>query len=392
MKKILFVFDRVTHYHAEFFHRLEEELEADGVELHLASGIAKPGAVGRVGLTTAVLKHEWKYEFRERTVGGYVLRSARGVDEFVKQIRPSAVVCMGHVGNLSHWWLALNKKRLGYALISWQCGYEYHPGVLKGLLLRRFVPQFEHHLAYHTNARTYAIKHGARPDQVTVVHNTINEERIALMPREEARACLLARHPEIVDRRIVLFVGAVLAEKRVELILDALAILRRPDVVLVVVGDGEHMPALRRRCAGRAEVVLAGAIVDGVGPYFDGAEMYVLPGTGGLGLNEAMAHGLPMIAGYADGSADDLVVDGETGYRLRSESAAELATLIAKVVDEPALARRMGSTGRERITGRFAFREFVQRVRTALLDTITRTGGEADRKAAASPSAVVGGM
>ena len=53
--------------------------------------------------------------------------------------------------------------------------------------------------------------------------------------------------------------------------------------------------------------------------------MYVLPGTGGLGLNEAMAHGLPMIAGYADGSADDLVVDGETGYRLRSDSAGELA-------------------------------------------------------------------
>jgi glycosyltransferase involved in cell wall biosynthesis len=227
---------------------------------------------------------------------------------------------------------------------------------------------------------------------VTVIHNTINEERIALVPQSEARKYLLARHPELGDRRIVLFVGAVLAEKRVELIVDALAILQRPDVVLIVVGDGEHMPALRRHCEGRVDVVLAGAIVDGVGPYFDAAEMYVLPGTGGLGLNEAMAHRLPMIAAYADGSADDLVVDGETGYRLRSDSAAELAALIAKLLDDPAMARRMGRMGRERITGRFAFRHFLQRVRVALLDTITRAAGEDSRPVVAAHLPVVGGM
>ena len=104
-------------------------------------------------------------EFRERTVAGYILRTASDVDKLVNQIRPSAVICMGHVGNLSHWWLALKKKRLGYALISWQRGYEYHPGVLKGALLNRFVPRFEHHLAYHSNARAYALKHGARSDR-----------------------------------------------------------------------------------------------------------------------------------------------------------------------------------------------------------------------------------
>jgi glycosyltransferase involved in cell wall biosynthesis len=392
VKRILFVFDRVTHYHAELFRRLEQELEADGVELHLASGMAMPGAVGRVGLTNRVLKHEWKYRFHEWALGGYTLRTASGIDRLVRLIRPSAIVCMAQVGNLWHWWLALNQKRLGYALISWQCGYEYHPGVLKGALLSRFIPRFKHHLAYHNNARAYVLKHGACPDQVTVIHNTINEERIALWLREEARAYLLARHPEIGDRRIALYVGAMLPEKRVELILDALAILRRPDLILVAVGDGDHMPVLRQHCAGRSDVVLTGAIIEGVGPYFDAAEMYLLPGTGGLGLNEAMAHGLPMISAYADGSADDLVVDGETGYRFRSESPAELAGLMAKLLDEPALARRMGATGRERITGKFAFREFIQRVRTALLGTVERTAREGDHPTAIRAQAAVGDM
>ncbi|MFX7690329.1 glycosyltransferase family 4 protein, partial [Acinetobacter baumannii] len=89
--------------------------------------------------------------------------------------------------------------------------------------------------------------------------------------------------------------------------------------------DGEHLPVLRKYCEGRDDVVFTGAIVEGVGPYFDAAEVYLLPGTGGLGINEAMAHSLPIISGFADGSADDLVVDGENGYRLREGTPAELA-------------------------------------------------------------------
>ena len=135
------------------FRRLEQGARSRWCQLHLASGVATPGALGRVGLTSAVLRNEWKYQFRGVDVSRIVLRTASDIGKLVDRIRPSAVICMGQVGNLSHWWLALNKKRFRYALICWQCGYEYHPGVLKAALLNRFVPRFEHHLAYHTNAR-----------------------------------------------------------------------------------------------------------------------------------------------------------------------------------------------------------------------------------------------
>jgi glycosyltransferase involved in cell wall biosynthesis len=103
-----------------------------------------------------------------------------------------------------------------------------------------------------------------------------------------------------------------------------------------------------------------------VGPYFDAAEMYVLPGTGGLGINEAMAHRLPIVSGFADGSADDLVVDGENGFRLREGTPKELAQKIAAMIDNTELANRMGEKSREWITGKFAFREFVSRVEGAI--------------------------
>lgn len=364
--RVLFIFDRVAHYHRELFKTLERELQTQGIELHLLSGQSSGNAVGRVGVKEQVVEHESKYGFREYRLGTYIFRTQAGVLEKIHEIKPDIVVNMCHVGNVTHWKIAGLKKRLGFKLVAWQCGYEYHPGRLKGFLLDRFIPRYDYHLAYHSNAREYAISHGARADQVTVMHNTINEEKIATLPKAEARALVCAKHPEIGDRKIILFVGAVLAEKRIEVILQALDIMRRKDAVLVLVGDGEHLPVIRQLCAARDDVVLTGSIVEGVGPYFDAAEMYVLPGTGGLGINEAMAHRLPIVSGFADGSADDLVVDRENGFRLRDSTPRELADRMATILDDPALAERMGERSREMITGKFAFREFINRIVTEL--------------------------
>lgn len=366
MKKVLFIFDRVAHYHRDLFTTLEKILPEQGMELYLLSGAAPESAKGRTGLRESIVPNERKFQFREVQVATYTLRLAVGVSEQISKIKPDVVLCLGHVGNATHWKITKLKKELGFKLIAWQCGYEYNPSHAKSFVLRRFVPRFDHHLAYHSNARDYALTHGARPEQVTLMHNTINEARITLMPKDEARQLLAQRHPEIGSRKILLFVGAVLAEKRIETILGALDCLARPDVVFVLVGDGDHLPAIRAACEGRHDVVLTGSVVEGVGPYFDAAEVYLLPGTGGLGINEAMAHSLPIISGFADGSADDLVVDGENGYRLREGTAQELADRIVRVIDDPAEAERMGRVSREWITGRFAFQAFIDRIVKAL--------------------------
>lgn len=362
MKKALFIFDRVAHYHQELFRTLEKTLPTVGLDLYLLSGETSQANKGRVGLRKAVIAKESKFRFREYKISSFVFRRHYGVIDKVREIRPDIVVVLSHVGNFSHWQLMSLKKKLRFKLIAWQCGYEYNPGVLKNFLLGKFIPQFDYHLAYHSNARDYALSHGARADQVTVMHNTVNEEKIATLSKAEARARVVGQHPQIGDRRIILFVGAVLAEKRIEVILQALDIMRRRDVVLMLVGDGEHLPVIRRLCAERDDVVITGSIVDGVGPYFDAAEMYVLPGTGGLGINEAMAHRLPIVSGFADGSADDLVVEGENGFRLRENTPEELAKKMATILDTPGLAERMGERSRAMITGKFAFREFIDRI------------------------------
>jgi glycosyltransferase involved in cell wall biosynthesis len=142
----------------------------------------------------------------------------------------------------------------------------------------------------------------------------------------------------------------------------------------VVVGDGPHLPALKKSATDRDDVLLVGQVIDDVGLYFDSAEVYVLPGTGGLGINEAMAHSLPIISGYADGSADDLVIDGENGYRLRDGDIDELQDKIARILNDPATAARMGAKSHEWITGRFSFQNFLDRVEECLVQQIGKAG------------------
>jgi len=164
MKRILFVFDRVAHYHRELFKMLEQQLEARGIELHLLSGQTAGKAVGRIGMKEAVISRESKYDFKEYRIGTYIFRTQTDVLEKILEISPDIVVNMCHVGNATHWRIIGLKKNMGFRLVAWQCGYEYHPGWLKGWLLDKFVPNYDYHLAYHSNARDYAMSHGARAD------------------------------------------------------------------------------------------------------------------------------------------------------------------------------------------------------------------------------------
>ncbi|HEY6072779.1 MAG TPA: glycosyltransferase, partial [Anaerolineales bacterium] len=45
-------------------------------------------------------------------------------------------------------------------------------------------------------------------------------------------------------------------------------------------------------------------------PYFSAADLFVLPGTGGLAVQEAMSNALPVIVAQGDGTQDDLVRAG----------------------------------------------------------------------------------
>lgn len=359
---VVFVLDRVMHYHTRTMKAIEDRLAKKAIRFTIFSAREASGTVGRVGLRDKVVQHHAHFQLTEKKLGPFQLRYQHGLIKMLSGAAPAVVMSTCHSGTLSEWSLLTWARRHQVRRVAWQCGYEFNPGRVKRAALSQFVPLFDFHLCYHTNARTYALQHGARADQTLVMHNTIDERSISPGDPMLAKAALIEKYPALRDKKLVLYVGAVLEEKRLELVFDALGQLHRSDTVFVVVGDGPHLPLLKTRYADRTDWVATGSIVDGVGLYFDAADVFVLPGTGGLAINEAMAHSLPVISGYADGSADDLVVDGVTGYRLRGETPAELADRLAEMLSDLPRAREMGRQGEQRIRGHLSFESFIDRV------------------------------
>jgi glycosyltransferase involved in cell wall biosynthesis len=142
----------------------------------------------------------------------------------------------------------------------------------------------------------------------------------------------------------VLFVGRLQFRKRVDLLLEACAALPhelQPHVV--VIGEGparEEYEILSQQIYPNAKFVGAkhGAELE---PYFAKADLFVLPGTGGLAIQQAMAHGLPIIVAHGDGTQDDLV-RSENGWQVPPDDLHALTNILQQALTDPAQLRRMG--------------------------------------------------
>ncbi len=120
---------------------------------------------------------------------------------------------------------------------------------------------------------------------------------------------------------------------------------RRPDARLLVVGK-RPAPALRR-LADEGALLLTGEVSD-VRPYLAGAAVYVVPmrigGGVRLKLLEALALELPVVS-------TRMGAEGLAGLRagehcLMSDDAAGFAEATLRLLDDPALGRRLGAAGR----------------------------------------------
>lgn len=142
---------------------------------------------------------------------------------------------------------------------------------------------------------------------------------------------------------VILFVGRLQKRKRVDLLLRACAALPRPPR-LVIVGDGPaggDFEAAARQQFPTAEFLGAqhGAALDSL---FAQADLFVLSGTGGLAIQQAMSHALPVIAAEGDGTQNDLIRPGHNGWLVSPGSLPSLQAALADALSDPARLRAYG--------------------------------------------------
>jgi glycosyltransferase involved in cell wall biosynthesis len=112
---------------------------------------------------------------------------------------------------------------------------------------------------------------------------------------------------------------------------------------LTIVGEGpekENLIALAARIYPRAEFTGDRRGTD-LQTLFQRADLFILPGTGGLALQQALGYALPAIAAEGDGTQADLVRP-ENGWLVQPGSLESLKTCLFEALQYPAELRKKG--------------------------------------------------
>ncbi len=80
---------------------------------------------------------------------------------------------------------------------------------------------------------------------------------------------------------------------------------------------------------------------------------------------EALAAGVPVVANDSGGTRE-LVIDGRTGVLLAGREPSEIAAALARVLDDPPFARRLGMRGQRHVRRRFSMKRMLEAYRALL--------------------------
>ncbi len=162
----------------------------------------------------------------------------------------------------------------------------------------------------------------------------------------EAVAAIRARYP---GRFVVGHVGALDHAHKGQLdLIDAARQLAvsHPNIQVVLLGSGRDEALFAQRAADLSNVDMPG-FVDNVGDYLAAFDAFVFPSLHeGMGstLLDAMTFSLPIVATKVGGIVD-LIEHGHNGLLVAPAQPAALAAALARVHDDPSLARDLGESG-----------------------------------------------
>lgn len=197
----------------------------------------------------------------------------------------------------------------------------------------------------------------------------LGSTRSSIIPNGASIEHFARAHPaELPPGRRLLFVGRLEPRKGFRHAIDAFAALgeRYDDLRLVVVGEGPQRTQVRRLPPALRDRVdmIGGASHAALPTYHAASDLFISPATGresfGIVLVEAMAAGLPVVASDLPGYSE-VVRHEREGLLVPPADPAALAEAAARILDDPALARRLSVAGRLRART-FAWSRIAARV------------------------------
>jgi glycosyltransferase involved in cell wall biosynthesis len=261
-----------------------------------------------------------------------------GLIEWMNAQNPDALILEANPRYISSRAAIEWMKKRSRPVIGWGLGsptLSDRAGIRKSIRFN-FMSRFDAMLTYSQRGAEEYMALGYPAERILVATNAV-----AARPVQPA----IMREPHFGARACILFVGRLQKRKRVDLLLQACADLpTNLQPRLVIIGDGPERTALQslaNQIYPIAEFPGARHGAD-LTQFFEEADLFVLPGTGGLAVQEAMSHALPVIVAKGDGTQDDLVRPGN-GWQIPGDDLESLREILEMALTDAPRLRKMGS-------------------------------------------------
>lgn len=253
----------------------------------------------------------------------------------------SHIIVIGDAHCLSVWGLLLKRmfKRQKIKVTLWTHGWYGRENKLERILKRFLFKMTDSILLYGDYAKQLMIKEGVTPDKLFVVHNSLDYNAQLKLRRDLKLSDLYKAHFQNNQKNIV-FIGRLEYSKRLDLLLDAMSILKcRGELYnLTLIGDGSERSALESKAVNLgidSQIWFFGASYDEKtnGELLFNADVCVSPGNIGLTAIHSLMFGTPCITHNNfpyQGPEFESIKEGKTGAFFKYNDASSLADSISK--------------------------------------------------------------
>lgn len=238
------------------------------------------------------------------------------------RLKPNIIVTEGGANTVNNIPVYLYCRLTKCEYIIWDLGkgfVDFGNSILRRIYMRLYLKILQHSkyvYGYNSLSRDYFCSLGIEEKKVIVLNNTI-DTRIIQKSRSAYTPLIPEELKDIFNKSYIflIFVGALVKSKNIERLAELMKMLG-DKYFLIIVGEGtpEYRNKLENNFSGTNHIFTGYKRNDALTPYYSLASFSVLPGLGGLSINQAMAYGVPVICKSADGAEKDLVKNDFTGY------------------------------------------------------------------------------
>ncbi len=372
-RKTIILYRVIQGWRAPIFEKLSAEEDVN-IEVWHGPDFPETKVVSTNNELALKRRKLWSFKIKLKSKNGLILMPFSPFLFFSLIFKnPKVVICEG-ASNLTNSMIAfIYCKIFGKKYIWWSLGkLQGRVYDKKRLVIDKIIAYVEKKsdriITYSSVGKRYFKSLGINDNKIIVAVNVIDtESKLDAINQYEDAKELEVQYNQF--DFIALFVGSLTKEKSIEKLLIAQKKLEDKNINIgsIIVGDGSYREELEKEVKrlGVKHVYFVGKKVSESYKYFSIANLFVLPGLGGLAISEAMCYALPVISSIGDGCEVDLV-SKENGIVDKDMSPEKLADYIQYFYENREITKAFGEKSKEVITHQYNSQNYIKMIKHAI--------------------------